>query len=147
MNQIVILFRPFSTKWLLIATYIVPYNLLIVPKRSLSTIYIDLILDFVVDSRYRGTTYTAFVMEPAFTLLRERVYIVTIIPYTHAITNKSTVRHIRDWSRNLREKYAWLHLKKWKTARLKFYFVWNRYMNPEKVLHWLHTFVCHHEDE
>jgi hypothetical protein len=55
-----------------------------------STIYIDLRLDIVVDSSHRSTAYTAVVMEPSITLLRERIKSVTISPYTYAITNKST---------------------------------------------------------
>jgi hypothetical protein len=56
-----------------------------------STIHIDLRLDIVVDSSHRSTAYTAVVMEPSITLLRERIKSVTISPYTYAITNKSTV--------------------------------------------------------
>jgi hypothetical protein len=57
----------------------------------MSTIYIDLRLDIVVDSKHRSTAYTEVVMESSITSLRERIKSVTISPYTYAITNKSTI--------------------------------------------------------
>jgi hypothetical protein len=56
-----------------------------------STIYIDIRLDIVVDSRHRSTAYTAVVMESSITLLRERIKSVTISPYTYSIMSIPTV--------------------------------------------------------